>query len=63
MKTRTFIALMWWAICLISTIEIGCAFVSMADTVFNAIGLITMIIFAFISYKTKCFTNIKITKK
>lgn len=62
MKTKTFIKILLWVICLIGVIEIGCSFISMADTILNIVGVVLMATFAFVSYKTKCFTYIKIKK-
>lgn len=62
MQTKTFIKILLWVICLIGVIEVGCSFVSMADTILNIIGVVLMTTFAFVSYKTKCFTYIKIKK-
>lgn len=62
MQTKTFIKILLWVICLIGVIELGCSFVSMADTALNIIGIVLMATFAFVSYKTKCFTYIKIKK-
>lgn len=62
METKTFIKILLWVICLIGVIEIGCSFVSMADTILNIVGVVLMATFAFVSYKTKCFTYIKIKK-
>lgn len=62
MQTSTFIKILLWVICLIGVIEAGCSFVSMADTILNIIGVVLMATFAFVSYKTKCFTYIKIKK-
>lgn len=62
MQTKTFIKILLWAICLIGVIEVGCSFVSMADTILNIVGVVLMATFVFVSYKTKCFTYIKIKK-
>lgn len=62
METKTFIKILLWVICLIGVIEVGCSFVSMADTILNIVGVVLMATFAFVSYKTKCFTYIKIKK-
>ena len=62
MQTKTFIKILLWVICLIGVIEVGCSFVSMADTILNIVGVVLMATFAFVSYKTKCFTYIKIKK-
>lgn len=62
METKTFIKILLWVICLIGVIEVGCSFVSMADTILNIVGVVLMATFAFMSYKTKCFTYIKIKK-
>lgn len=62
MQTKTFIKILLWVICLIGAIEVGCLFVSMADTILNIVGVAIMATFAFVSYKTKCFTYIKIKK-
>lgn len=62
MQTSTFIKILLWVICLIGVIEVGCSFVSMADTILNIVGVVLMATFAFVSYKTKCFTYIKIKK-
>lgn len=62
METKTFIKILLWGICLIGVIEVGCSFVSMADTILNIVGVVLMATFAFVSYKTKCFTYIKIKK-
>lgn len=62
MQTKTFIKILLWTICLIGVVEISCSFVSMADTILNILGVVLMASFAFISYKTKCFTYIKIKK-
>ena len=62
MKTATFIKILLWLICLIGVIEVGCLFISMADTFLNITSMTLIAVFAFVSYKTKCFTNIK-TKK
>lgn len=62
MQTKTFIKILLWVICLIGVIEVGCFFVSMADTILNIVGVVLMATFAFVSYKTKCFTYIKIKK-
>lgn len=63
MQTKTFIKILLWVICLIGVIEVGCSFVSMADTILNIVGVVLMATFAFVSYKTKCFTYIKIKKQ
>lgn len=62
MQTKTFIKILLWVICLIGVIELGCSLVSMADTILNIVGVVLMATFAFMSYKTKCFTYIKIKK-
>lgn len=62
MQTKTFIRILLWVICLIGVIEVGCSFVSMADTILNIVGVVLMATFAFVSYKTKCFAYIKIKK-
>jgi hypothetical protein len=62
MQTKTFIKILLWVICLIGVIDVGCSFVSMADTILNIVGVVLMATFAFVSYKTKCFTYIKIKK-
>lgn len=62
MQTKAFIKILLWVICLIGVIEVGCSFVSMADTILNIVGVVLMATFAFVSYKTKCFTYIKIKK-
>lgn len=62
METKTFIKILLWVICLIGVIEVGCSFVSMTDTILNIVGVVLMATFAFVSYKTKCFTYIKIKK-
>ena len=62
MKTATFIKILLWVICLIGVIEVGSLFISMADTFLNITSMTLIAVFAFVSYKTKCFTNIKIKK-
>lgn len=63
MTTKTFIKLLVWAICLLGVVEAGCAMLSAADTILNILGVLLFVVFAFISYKTHCFINIKNSKK
>lgn len=58
MKLKTFNALFIWLISLIGVIEVGCEFVSSADTLLNILGIALMAGFGFASYITNCFTKI-----
>lgn len=63
MKTKLFIALSLWFICLVIVLELGFMAMSATDTLANFVGLILLLSFGFTSAKTHCFTNIKIKKK
>lgn len=63
MKTATFVKVCVWALCLLGVIEGGFALISASDTLLNLIGILLIVVFAFISYKTHCFINIKNSKK
>lgn len=59
MKTVTFVKVCVWALCLLGVIEGGFALISASDTLLNLIGILLIAVFAFISYKTRLFINIK----
>ena len=59
MKTATFVKACVWALCLLGVIEGGFALISASDTLLNLIGILLIVAFAFTSYKTRFFINIK----
>ena len=59
MESKKFVKILLWGLCLLFVIEFSCGLISAADTFLNVLGLVIMLIFGFMSYKTKCFTTIK----
>ena len=59
MKTETFVKVCLWVLCLLGVIEGGFALISASDTLLNLMGILLIVAFAFISYKTRFFINIK----
>lgn len=59
MKTVTFVKVCVWVLCLLGVIEGGFALISASDTLLNLIGILLIVAFAFISYKTHFFIKIK----
>lgn len=48
---------------LIGVLELGTQAISAQDTLVNICGIVLIVVFGFISYKTKCFTTIKTKDK
>lgn len=48
-----------WVIILLATITGGLSMISAANTIENIIGVFLIVIMFFVSYKTKCFLNIR----
>lgn len=63
MKTSTFIKLLAWALVAFAVFELSLAAINASNTILNICGLILPLGFAFISYKTKLFINIKTKNK
>ena len=63
MKTATFVKVCVWVLCLLGVIEGGFTLISASDTLLNLIGILLIVAFTFISYKTHFFINIKTTRK
>lgn len=63
MKHKKFILLLCWVLCLIGVLELAFAALTMSDTLFNVLGFILLTVFAYVSYQTNCFTNIKIKER
>jgi predicted membrane protein len=63
MDSKTFFALLIWAICLILVLEVGFEALTMGDTFANIFGIVIIAAFGFVSYTTNCFTNINFKKK
>lgn len=59
MKTSTFIKLLAWALTAFAIVELSLAAINASNTILNICGLILPLVFAFMSYKTNLFTNIK----
>ena len=52
-----------WLIMFILGWDLALGWLSMANTLANIAGAFLVLIIVFISYKTKCFTNLKFWKK
>lgn len=63
MKTSTFIKLLAWAVIAYAVEELSLAAINASNSILNIIGCVLPVVFAFISYKTKCFINLKIKNK
>lgn len=63
MKTKIFVSLLIWLLCLVVVLELGFGALTLPDTIANIFGVVILAVFAFISYKTKCFTLINFCKK
>lgn len=63
MKTSTFIKLLAWCIIAFAVAELSFAAINASNSILNIIGCVLPVVFAFISYKTKCFINLKIKNK
>lgn len=57
MGWKTFIALLIWAIATIVVIDICFFAINASNTFMNYVGVFTIACYAFLSIKTKCFTN------
>lgn len=56
------IKLFIWFLLTIFVIDIGCELVTMADTLFNVLGLTIMFLFILLTIKTKCLTTLKLKR-
>ena len=63
MKTETFVKLLAWAVIAYAIVELSLAAINASNNILNIIGCVLPVVFAFISYKTKCFINLKIKNK
>lgn len=63
MRTRKFVSLLIWLLSLIVVLEIGFGALTLPDTIANLFGIVLLAFFAFLSYRTKCFTLIDFNKK
>lgn len=63
MKTSTFIKLLAWCIIAFAVVELSLAVINASNSVLNIIGCVLPVVFVFISYKTKCFINLKFKNK
>ena len=63
MKTSTFIKLAVWCIIAFAVMELSLAAINASDSILNVVGVVLPVVFAFISYKTYFFINIKIKNK
>ena len=63
MKTSTFIKLLAWCIIAFAVVELSFAAINASNTILNICGIILPAVFAFISYKTNFFINIKIKNR
>ena len=63
MDGKKFLALLIWTISLILVLEVGFEALTMSDTFANIFGIVIIAVFAFVSQKTDCFTNINFKKK
>ena len=52
-----------WAILTILGLDLALGWLNLANTLANIAGAFLVLIILFISYKTKCFTNLKFWKK
>lgn len=57
------ILLIIWIIFLFGVLSFGYDLINKSSTVGNIAGVITLVVFALISIKTKCFTSITIKSK
>lgn len=57
------ILLIIWMIFLFGVLSFGYDLINKSSTVGNIAGVITLVVFALISIKTKCFTSITIKSK
>lgn len=63
MKTETFVKLLAWAVIAYAIVELSLVAINASNNILNIIGCVLPVVFAFISYKTKCFINLKIKNK
>ena len=63
MKTSTFVKHLAWAVIAYAVVELSLAAINASNSILNIIGCVLPVVFAFISYKTKCFINLKIKNK
>ena len=63
MKTSTFIKLAVWCLIAFAVMELSLVAINASNNILNIIGCVLPVVFAFISYKTKCFINLKIKNK
>lgn len=63
MKTSTFAKHLAWCIIAFAVVELSFAAINASNSILNIIGCVLPVVFAFISYKTKCFINLKIKNK
>ena len=63
MKTSTFVKLLAWSVIAYAVVELSFAAINASNSILNIIGCVLPTVFVFISYKTKCFINLKIKNK
>lgn len=63
MTTKRFVSLLIWFLCLIVALEFGFGALTLDDTIANLFGIVLLAFFAFLSYRTKCFTLIDFDEK
>ena len=59
---KSFYVLAWLILCILG-LDLAFGWLNMANTIANIAGAFLVLIIVFISYKTKCFTNLKFWKK
>lgn len=57
MEWKTFISLLLWSIATFVVLDICFYAINVSNTLMNYVGVITIACYAFLSIKTKCFTN------
>lgn len=63
MSSSTFIKLLVWFITLLLIVEFGFCLINASNTLLNIVGGVILSLFALASYKTNCFTLIKLKKR
>lgn len=58
MKTGEFVKVLIWAVIAYAVVELSLAAINASNSILNVIACVLSVVFAFISYKTKCFINL-----